>query len=369
MAEEETTMTDTESVDTGIDQGAMEGDYLSTYGLIDDDGNAIEDQNVLEDGKQPQAPQQPAQPDKTKVDDKGGKQQAVDISKDFYNEDGTLNFERAVSLFRQDKQPQTPQQPVQPGPIQAQPIQQQQPQQPQQPQETADPFEQMRQNYVAAIGLARQYIKNGADPETAMLQAERDVESYLREHYMKSEFSRMQSENQKSLDSLKKEIEEERETVRAEPAALKNLMAACAKNAPGMAAETLRDAIFNKDIGGQFLIDLFSVSNPDKEKLEGEPLQKAMNDWFIRTAAKNPRFVDSLARNVVNQIQAKVLPDLIKLSQQSAAERGALQQRTKPGPKSPQNPAAHKPNTPDASNDLDVFFHRVPRGTDGRPHI
>lgn len=350
------------TTDGGIDQSSMEADYMSEYQLVDDNGSPVEEDTAPSVPEPKQEPKQdaPAQPENTDP--------TADYTKAFYKEDGSLDVAKALELFNSKQEPkasqQLPQQPIQ-QPTQA-PAAPQAPQQ--QPQ--ADPQAQMRENALAALKLQRYYMSQGFDAETAMAKAEQDIDAHLREYLVKSEMQKMREEFEKKEQALREEIKNERELAIAEPQAQKNLMNACNQYAKGLASETLQKAIFDINIGGQFLLDLFSIANPDKANLVGDPLNKAMNDWFVKNAAKNPKFVDSLAVNAINQIQKRVYPEMAKLIQQNAANRTAAQQRNKPGPRSPQQPTPHKPaEQSQAHNDLDMFFHNVPRDAGGRAHI
>lgn len=357
------TMEQEVTTDGGIDQSSMEADYMNEYQLVDDSGSPVDEDAAPEVEAQKSEPKQdaPAQPENTDP--------TADYTKAFYKEDGSLDVAKALELFNTKPQPQQPaqQQPIPQAvqapamPTQIQPGQQQAP---------VDPQAQMRENALSALKLQRYYMQQGFDAEAAMAKAEQDIDAHLREYFVKSEMQKMREEFDKKEQALREEIKNERELAIAEPQAQKNLMNACSQYAKGLAAETLQKAIFDINIGGQFLLDLFTIANPDKANLVGDPLQKSMNDWFIKNAAKNPKFVESLAVNAINQIQKRVYPEMAKLIQQNAASRTAAQQRNKPGPRTPQQPTPHKPaEQSQAHNDLDVFFHNVPRDAGGRAHI
>jgi hypothetical protein len=211
-------------------------------------------------------------------------------------------------------------------------------------------------------------MEKGLDPQQAMAQAERDIDDHLRQHFMKSEIQKMKDDFSKEKSELLNQVRTERELAIAEPIAEKNLINTVAKYAKGMSAETLRSAIFDSKLGGQFLTDLFVLANPDKEKLIGNDLNKAMNDWFVKSASKNVKFVEALAINAINRIQQLVQPELAKLIQNNALERKGIQQATKPGPRTAQSPTPN--NAGGQASILDQFFHNVPRETPaGRPHI
>jgi hypothetical protein len=213
-------------------------------------------------------------------------------------------------------------------------------------------------------------MSQGDDANTAMVKAEREINEHLQQYFLKSEMQKMKDDFEKEKTALREEIKNERDVAIAEPQAQKNLMNICNKYANGLAAETLQKAIFDINIGGKFLLDLFGMQNPDKSSLVGEPLKKAMNDWFVKNAAKNNGFVEALAVNALNCIQAKVYPELAKIIQQNGAARATQQQKNNPGPKSTQSPAAHKTTTTSGpEHDLAMFFHEVPRDSEGRAHI
>jgi hypothetical protein len=292
----------------------------------------------------------------------------VDYAAEFHNPDGTLNIEKALKFLGTKKEP-----PYAPAPAAAapQPIV---PPQPEKPTATAtpeDPYQQMRNTYTAALQLQRYYMSvegGGHDAQTAMAQAERDIDDHLRQHFVKSEMQKMKDDFNKEKAELLDQVKSERELAIAEPIAEKNLINVINKYAKGMSAETLRNAIFDSKLGGQFFTDLFVVTNPDKEKLAGKELDKAMNDWFVKSASKNVKFVEALAINAINRIQQLVQPELAKLIQKNALERNGVQNATKPGPRTAQNPT---PNSAGGqASILDQFFHNVPRETPvGRPHI
>lgn len=357
-------MVDQEVTTSGIDQGSMEADYMSTYQLADESGNPIEENQIPDVVKQEQpqdVPAQQAQPE-NKTDDP-----MAEYTKGFYKDDGNLDMEKAMQLFdsksiaqnaQPEAQPQQPQQPIMP------PMQQQQPQQ-----AVADPHEQIRENAMAALKLQRYYMSQGLDAESAMTRAEQDIDAHLRQYLLKSEMEKMKQDFEKEKAAFREEIQNEREVAKAEPMAEKNLMNTCNKFAKGLASETLRKAIFDPNIGGQFVIDLFNMQNPDKSNLVGDQLNKAMNDWFIRNAAKNERFADSLAINALNIIRQKVHPELLKIAQTQAAQRTATQQKNKQGPSTPQRAGTNKaPEQSGEAHNLDVFFHNAPR-SGGRAHI
>ena len=358
------------TTDSGIDQSSMEADYMSTYQLVDNDGNAVDgeplDEPKQNETKTPGQNQQPAQPEKT--DSTYTANQPDEYMKGFYKEDGSLDVEKAILLFnRQQAQPPVP--PLQPK-QQEQPQQFVPQQQPKQQEQYVDNDEQVRKNALAAIERQRYYMGQGNDAQTAMAMAERDINDELQKYFLESRFQKMQEEFDAKWKTKEEELKNEREVAVAEPQAQKNLMGVCSKYAQGMAAETLHKAIFDINIGGQFLLDLFSMQNPDKANLVGDHLQKSMNDWFVKNAAKNERFVETLAINAINRIQAKVYPELAKIIQKNGVARATQQHRNNPGPRTPQNPATHMPTpTSGAEHDFAAFFHDVPRDGGGRPHI
>jgi hypothetical protein len=350
---------DTEvTTDGGIDQSGMEADYMSEYQLVDDNGSPVSDDDTPSEPEQKQVPKEPEIPAQQE-----NKDPAADYVKGFYKEDGSLDVQKTMELF--NRQEAKPQQPIQQTPLEPQIAK------PEQIQPVAtDPHAQTRENALAAIKLQRYYMQQGFDAETAMAKAEQDIDAHLQQYFMKSEMQKMREEFDKEKAALREEVKSERELAIAEPQAQKNLMNICNQYAKGLAAETLQKAIFDVNIGGQFLLDLFSITNPDKANLTGEQLHKTMNDWFIKNAAKNPKFVESMAINAINQIQKRVMPEMAKMIQQNAVQRTATQQRNNQGPRNGQQPAAHKPSQSQAHNDLDVFFHNVPRDPgNGRPHI
>lgn len=352
------------TTDGGIDQSQMQADYMSDYQLVDDNGSPISEEN--DSGTNLDAvPQQETK--QTPIEQPAKQENQPDeYLKGFYAEDGTLDVQKALNLFNNQNNQQ---QPIQQQP-QTPKVEQQQPQAQVQPQKQVDPQEQARENMLAALRLQQQYVQAGYDPQTAMKMAENDINTHLNSLFMQKEINSMKEEFAKREEALRQEIKNERELAIAEPKAQKNLMMACSKYANGMAAETLQKAIFDVNIGGNFLLDIFMISNPDKSNLIGEPLHKAINDWFIKNAAKSEKFVDALATHAIGRIQQKVYPEMAKLIQKNAIERNETQKRNKPGPRSSQNPEAHKPSEQSKSqNDLDVFFHNVPRSLDGRPHI
>jgi hypothetical protein len=345
---------------TGISQSGMESDFLDQYQLVDEKTGEPIDEGAPE----PEPVPEPKKPEPPKAAIPGEKPAVTDYTAELYNEDGTLDVQKAMALFSTKEGatvPELKQQPVVPVP---QPKQQTVP-----VGEPADPMVAMRKNALAAIDLQRYYMEQGYDASQAMAAAERDIDEHLRQHFLKSEMQKMREEFGEKEKALREEIKGERELAIAEPVAERNLLQACHNHAKGMNAETLRKSIFDINLGGQFLSDLFVVSNPDKEKLTGEPLAKAMNDWFVKCAAKNPRFVESLAINAVNQIQKRVYPEMAKMIQQSAVARQGVKKATQPGPRTPQNPAVHNSSEKSrAQSELDVFLGNAPR-TDSRPHI
>jgi hypothetical protein len=352
---------------TPVSQSAMSDDFDKQYEIIDEDtGKPYEPKTEDEQPVQDTTAQQPVQPESKKPDGQQQTTQVTDYTKELYKEDGNLDVEKAIALFGAAGQTESKQQPVQ------QPEPSREPPKPNAgaAQEETDPFQQARKSYTAALDLQRYYIGKGHDPEQAMAMAERDIDEHLNRHFLKSEIEKMREDFNKEKAALLDQVKSERELARAEPIAEKNLIGICSKFAKGMSAETLRNAIFDINLGGRFLTDLFIVSNPDKAKLTGNELGKEMNDWFIKNAAKSNTFLESLAINAINQIQRKVQPELVKLIQQNALQRQGIQQKTKPGPATPQSP---KPQGSDkksqAMQDLDAFFHDVPRDERGRPHI
>ena len=343
-----------------ISQSGMESDFLETYQLVDEKTGEPIEENVeqeatpVPEAKVPQPPKAEVAPTETPV---------TDYTSELYNEDGTLDVQKALSLFGTKETAAPAAAPVQ------QPVAPAVQQQPPAPAEPIDPMTAMRKNALAALDLQRYYMEQGYDPQQAMAAAERDIDERLREHFLKSEMQKMRDEFGEKEKALREEVKGERELAIAEPIAEKNLINICNRYAKGMSAETLRKSIFDINLGGKFLSDLFVVSNPDKEKLAGEPLAKAMNDWFVKTASKNERFVESLAINAINQIQKRVYPEMAKMIQQNAVARQGVQKATKPGPRTIQNPAVHGSSEKSrAQSELDVFLGNAPR-SDSRPHI
>jgi len=341
-----------------ISQSGMESDFLEQYQLVDEKtGEAIdESQEEVTSAPAPKVPQQP------KAEQSVTESTPTDYTKDLYNEDGTLDVQKALSLFGTKEAAAVPVIPAVTPPV----LQQQVAPESETP---ADPMVSMRKNALAAIDLQRYYMEQGYDAQQAMAAAERDIDDHLRQHFVKSEMQKMRDEFAEREKTLREEVKGERELAISEPVAEKNLINICNRYAKGMSAETLRKSIFDIQLGGQFLSDLFVVSNPDKEKLVGEPLAKAMNDWFVKTAAKNERFVESLAINAINQIQKRVYPEMAKMIQRNAVERQSIQKAIKPGPRSLQNPAVHNSSEKSrAQSELDVFLGNAPR-SDSRPHL
>lgn len=357
---------DTDIASTGIDDGqgvsqsGMQDSFMEQFEVVDDDGTPIE-QPSNEPAPQP-VPAKPAPTEQPPALAAPAQSPAVtDYAAELHNPDGTLNIEKAMELFGTKKeqvpvQPAVVQQPVvQPAPV-AEPV------------VPNDPFQEMKKTYTAAIELQRYYMEKGLDPQQAMAQAERDIDDHLRQHFLKSEMQKMKDDWGKEKEALLDQVKSERELAIAEPIAEKNLINTCAKYAKGMSAETLRNAIFDAKLGGDFLTDLFIIANPDKEKLASNELKKAMNDWFVKSASKNVKFVEALAINAINRIQQLVQPELAKLIQKNALERKGIQQATKPGPRTAQSPTPS--NAGGQASILDQFFHNAPRETPaGRPHI
>jgi len=343
-----------------ISQSEMQSDFLSDYQLVDETtGEAIEEKTELEAPVVPEA----KTPELPKAETPGTQTTVTDYTKELYNDDGTLNVEKAMSLFGAKQEPIVPaQQPVIP------PVQQQQ-QPPKQPEVPVDPMTQMRKNAMAAIELQRYYMEQGYDANQAMAQAEKDIDDHLRQHLLKSEMQKMREEMEVERKSLREEIKNERELAKAEPLAETNLFNVLNRHAKGMSVNTLRQAIFDKNLGGNFLVDMFEMMNPDKLSLQGDPLKKAMNDWFIKVSAKNERFLESLAINAVNNIKQRVYPEMAKMIQQNAVARQGVKKATQPGPRTPQNPAVHGSSEKSkAQAELDIFLGNSPR-PDARPHI
>jgi hypothetical protein len=348
-------------IDDGISQTQMQDSFTEQFQVVDDDGTPIE-QPSKEAAPQPV----PAKPAPTEPPPSSASTPpaptVTDYAAEFHNPDGTLNIEKAMELFGTKKEP-PPQAPVQPQSVAVLP-----PEKPVVPIAPEDPYQQMRKSYTAALELQRYYMGKGLDSEQAMAQAERDIDDHLREHFMKTEMQKMKDDWGKEKSALLDQVKTERELAIAEPIAEKNLINTISKYAKGMSAETLRNAIFDSKLGGQFLTDLFILANPDKEKLMGNDLNKAMNDWFVKSASKNVKFVEALAINAINRIQQLVQPELAKLIQKNALERKGIQQATKPGPRTAQSSTPN--NAGGQASILDQFLHNVPRETPaGRPHI
>lgn len=352
-----------EGTDGGIDQGSMESDYMSQYELVDDNGTPIvSDEN--DSGTPAPSDPNPAVPPQAQPENNQG---ATDYMKGFYKEDGSLDVQKAMELFNKPANaPVAPpaslpqQQPVMPPAVASQA----------QPESPVDPQAAMRENALAALRLQRHFISQGYDAETAMTLAEQKIDEHLNSFHMNSKIQKMQEDFDNRLKEFQENAKAERELAMAEPLTQKNLMAVCNKYAHGLPAETLQKAIFDANIGGSFLMDLFAISNPDKTNLVGESLNKAVNDWFIKNGAKNERFVESLAVNALNLIRSRVHPEMIKIIQNNAGQRSAQQHRNNPGPRTPQQPQAHKPaEQSQGHKDLDMFLHNVPRDVGGRVHI
>lgn len=361
-----------ESQDSGISQESMQDDYMSSYQLVDNDGNPMSDEPHQEE---PQS-QEPAQQQPTVEDGKQQSaaeptnpgQQSTDYMKEFLKEDGTIDLDKATA-FMQATKPQPVQQPVS-QPVQSvqQPTAQPQPQQPVQPQQPLDPNDQIIRNATAAIQLARQYVEKGYTPEAAMQLAENDVSAYLEKHFMQTKMQEMEKSFNQKMEDFKAQMEHEKEIAKAEPLAEKSLMETCNKFAKGMSAETLRKAIFDQNIGGQFFCDMFALANPDKANLTGEALQKAYNDFFIKNAAANPRFVETLAINAISRIQQMVQPEIAKIIQNNAVQRQTTNNLNRSGPQSVQRSSATAPAEKSKEEiALSEFFHETPRS--GRTYV
>ena len=365
---------DNEVASTGIDDGQgvsqteMQDSFMEQFEVVDDDGTPIGKPSEEKVPEQSPAAQQPPKTETEKTgaaDNTAPPPKAVDYTAEFYNSDGTLNVQKALEFFSTKKEP--PQAQV-PAPLAQPSVVPPQPEKPAVTENKEDPYQQMRKNYTAALELQRYYMEKGLDPQQAMAQAERDIDDHLRQYFLQSEIQKMKDDFNKEKSALLDQVKNERELAIAEPIAERNLINTINKYAKGMSAETLRNAIFDMKLGGQFFTDLFVVANPDKEKLTGKELDKAMNDWFVKSAAKNEKFVESLAINAINRIQQLVQPELAKLIQQNALERKGVQNATKPGPRTAQNPTPN--NAGGQASILDQFLHNVPRETPaGRPHI
>jgi hypothetical protein len=352
-------------IDDGVSQSEMQDSFMEQFEVVNDDGTPIEQpaeektpeapvQQQAQPVKQPEAPATPAAPVVT------------DYAAEFRNQDGSLNVEKAVEFFGAKKEaappapvPQPVQQPVAPAAPQPAPT------------APADPYQEMKRTYTAAIELQRHFMSadgGSNDPQTAMVLAEQAIESHLKEQFFNSEIKKLREEVNNKLAAKDKEISEARELAIAEPIAEKNLINTINKYAKGMSAETLRKAIFDRNLGGTFLERQFHLSNPDAEKLTGDEWNKAINNWFVMVGSKHPSFIEDMAINALNRIRELVQPEFVKQIQQNALERKGVQNATKPGPRTAQNPAGTNPGG--QASIIDQFFHNVPRETPvGRPHI
>jgi len=178
-----------------------------------------------------------------------------------------------------------------------------------QPQQTAEETqatyeETLSQNLMAGFSILDKYIAAGYDANTALALSRKDVETQMREHLRDRQIEEMRQEN----TTARQKLLEEAERKEAGPKSTANL-AELSKSYGGI--DKLQKMLFDRSYGGEALLMLFDLDNPNNKSLVGDELRDSMKDWFKTFASnkQNLQLVEEFARA---RIIVKTLPKIIE---------------------------------------------------------
>jgi len=135
-------------------------------------------------------------------------------------------------------------------------------------------------NLMAGINLVKQYKEAGYDVDTALLMAERDLKGDIKSHLQDRQFN----EKLGKIDEREKLLVEKAELEAARPKSSQNINDAVKQGNWGT-REKLESALFNRELGGQFLTKQFERENPNKKFKSVAEYTSALNDWFIKMSS------------------------------------------------------------------------------------
>lgn len=135
-------------------------------------------------------------------------------------------------------------------------------------------------NLMAGIKLVKEYIEAGHDVNSAIMYAERDLRGDIKSHLQDRQFN----EKLGKIDEREKVLTEKAELAEARPKSSININEAVKQGNWGT-REKLESALFNRELGGQFLTKQFERENPDKKFKSVAEYTNALNDWFIKMSS------------------------------------------------------------------------------------
>lgn len=161
-----------------------------------------------------------------------------------------------------------------------------------------------------AFDLINEFIKNGADPQTAIYYAKNAVTQELNDHLREKELKDMEARMLSQFEDKKQAKTAEMELMELRPKSTKNLYEV-AKHSGYKSVEELQQALTNPAYGGNFLYYQFKTAMGNRVFKSEAERSEALNNWFIKfTSDKQAlQFAESYTRS---QIFNKQFPEMVK---------------------------------------------------------
>ena len=137
--------------------------------------------------------------------------------------------------------------------------------------------EAMTSNVMAGFDYLQKYIDMGYDTVMATHYAKAAVEADLQKHFNSREMQSFKDE----IRNEKSAAVEEAEFAKLEPLSRQNINQVVTEGNWGT-AQRLQDALFSKDIGGNFLTWMYKVQNPGKTFTSGEEYGKELQKFYTK---------------------------------------------------------------------------------------
>ena len=196
------------------------------------------------------------------------------------NEDGSQQFDANQafqSIFPNDNVLK----PVYQPPAQ-QPINQQQAQHHVEP--AKDPNVEYRENFESNLksfySIYKDYVNQGYDHQVAETLAEKDMATFIGNHMQE----RARAEYQKSMDERINAKLSELETAKLKPSSVDNLNQIVFENSWG-SSKQLETAMLSPDIGGDLLMAMHGIANPDKSYSSAEEYSSDLQKFYIKATS------------------------------------------------------------------------------------